>query len=234
MKKKLSLLLVIAVLSALMTACGTQSTPANTAAPAANTTAPEAGSRRILVVCFSYFDNTDGENITSQQYADALSSASVTVVDGKRRGNNDVVADTIRAQTGADLFSIRTEEPYPSDYDGGFVQQMLQDNKDHRQPVLASQTPDLSQYDTVVLLYPIWWYDLPMAVYAFLDAYDLSGKTVAPVATSGGSGLVDTVSAIRKAEPGATVKAGLAIRAEDAASCGPAVASWLTQTGIAP
>ena len=57
---------------------------------------------------------------------------------------------------------------------------------------------------------------MPMPVYTFLESYDFAGKTVIPFDTNGGSGLADTVSAIAKACPGATVKDGLAIAGTDA------------------
>ncbi len=36
---------------------------------------------------------------------------------------------------------------------------------------------------------PIWWYVAPTIINAFLEQYDLSGKTLIPFATSGGSGI---------------------------------------------
>lgn len=44
-------------------------------------------------------------------------------------------------------------------------------------------------YDVVFIGYPIWWGQTPKIVYTFLENYDLSGKTVIPFATSGGSGM---------------------------------------------
>lgn len=35
----------------------------------------------------------------------------------------------------------------------------------------------------------IWWYVEPRIIDTFLGSYDLSGKTIVPFATSGGSGL---------------------------------------------
>ena len=46
---------------------------------------------------------------------------------------------------------------------------------------------------------------MPMAVYSFLDEYDLSGKTIVPFVTSGGSGFSGSVSEIESAEPDAEV-----------------------------
>ena len=51
-----------------------------------------------------------------------------------------------------------------------------------------------------------------MILYTFFDSYDFSGKTVAPFCTSGGSGLSDTVNAIKELEPNAAVDGGAAYR----------------------
>ena len=47
-----------------------------------------------------------------------------------------------------------------------------------------------------------------MAVYSFLDEYDLSGKTIVPFVTSGGSGFSGAIQAIEDAEPNAAVLEG--------------------------
>lgn len=187
---------------------------------------------KILVAYFSYFDNTESDKINSKTYADAMSSASVTVVNGKRYGNNDIVADIIRQQTGADVFAILTEQQYSPDYDGGIVSQAREDGKNKIRPALSSHISNLDQYDTVILLYPIWWYDMPMAVYTFFDEYNFAGKTIAPVATSGGSGLVDTVNSIKSLEPDAKVTEGLAISQTDVVNSGSAISGWLKKIGI--
>lgn len=68
---------------------------------------------------------------------------------------------------------------------------------------------------------------MPMIIYSFLDDYDLSGKTVAPFCTSGGSGLSGSVDAIRSEEPNATVLDGLHIGSGGASNPASAVAQWL-------
>ena len=54
--------------------------------------------------------------------------------------------------------------------------------------------------------FPNWYYDMPMAVYAFLEEYDLSGKKIIPFVTSGGSGFSDSISEIQKLQPEAEVE----------------------------
>ncbi len=201
----------------------------NNASESGNNT---SGNSHILVAYFSYFDNTDSDKINSKRYADSLCSASVTMVDGRRKGNNDVIADYIKQQTGADVFSIITEQQYSPNYDDGVVEQARTDARNKVKPALSSHIDNIDQYDTIIVLYPIWWYDMPMAMYTFFDEYDFSGKTIAPVVTSGGSGLVDTIKTIKQLEPNATVTDGLSIMQEKVAGAGSDISAWLSKNGI--
>lgn len=77
----------------------------------------------------------------------------------------------------------------------------------------------------------IWWGDMPRILYTFFDAYDFSGKTIAPFCTSGGSGLSGTPGTIAEMETGATVLDGLHISDSSADNAESAVAEWLTDIG---
>ena len=65
----------------------------------------------------------------------------------------------------------------------------LEMNDPASRPAIAPAELDLSGYDTVLLGFPIWWYQAPRIIETFLESYDFSGKTVIPFATSGGSGM---------------------------------------------
>jgi len=73
---------------------------------------------------------------------------------------------------------------------------------------------------------------MPMILYTFFDTYDLSGKTVVPFVTSGGSGFSDTISTIRRLESGASVLEGLSLISSLASDPGSDVADWLTGLGL--
>ena len=122
-------------------------------------------------------------------------------------GNTEALALEIQSQTGADLFEILPETPYTEDY-SVLVDQAQQEQAEGARPAISGSIDNLSEYDTIYLGYPSWWSDMPMVLYTFLDSYDLSGKTICPFVTSGGSGLAGTVEAIRELEPNATVTEG--------------------------
>ena len=188
----------------------------------------EAGAQSsLLVAYFSY-----AENAALPDDVDASASASIQPWNSALTGNTGVVADMIAQATGADLFSIRTVEQYPDTYDAT-IDQGQQEQSDGARPELATHLENLDSYDTIFLGFPNWWGDMPMAVYTFLDEVDLSGKTVIPFVTSGGSGFSNTISTIQQMEPQATVQEGLSIGASSATGAQQQVESWLSELGLA-
>jgi|GEM_PF-51329 len=186
-----------------------------------------AAQSSLLVAYFSY-----AENAALPDDVDASASASIQPWNGALTGNTGVVADMIAQTTGADLFSIRTVEQYPNTYDAT-IDQGQQEQSDGARPELATHLENLDSYDTIFLGFPNWWGDMPMAVYTFLDEVDLSGKTVIPFVTSGGSGFSNTISTIQQMEPQATVQEGLSIGASSATGAQQQVESWLSELGLA-
>ena len=147
-----------------------------------------------------------------------------------KEGNTAKVAKEIALQTGADLLELKTVKEYPEGYSETtrVAQTELRENA---RPELSTKIPDLSQYDTIYLGYPIWWGNAPMCVYTFLDSVDLSGKTVKPFCTHEGSGASGTQAKIQKAAKGANVKEVLSIRGtvaqKDAEAVKKEVKAWI-------
>ena len=73
---------------------------------------------------------------------------------------------------------------------------------------------------------------MPRILNTFFDAYDLSGKTILPFCTSGSSGISESISAIREAEPESVVKDGLRIAGSSADNCTSEVAAWLEKNEL--
>jgi len=70
-------------------------------------------------------------------------------------------------------------------------------------PAIANKVENMAQYDTVFVGYPVWWYIAPTIINTFLEQYDLTGKTVVPFFTSGGSGAGETMRYLKPSAPGA-------------------------------
>ncbi|MDO5476736.1 MAG: flavodoxin [Eubacteriales bacterium] len=174
----------------------------------AEASADEEGAPKsnTLVVYFSRVGNTD-----FPEGIDADSSASIRVGDSGLMGNAGQIAAWIAEEAGCETMEILTEEPYPADYNET-VNQAKQEQNEGFRPLLKADEKAVEDYDTIYLVFPNWWGDLPMPVYSFLDAYDLAGKTVNVFVTHEGSRFSSTVGTIAELEPDAGVQEGLAVQ----------------------
>lgn len=171
-------------------------------------------------------DNTSVENNESD-----LEAGNVLIVYFSQTGNTETVANIIHDNVGGDIVKLETTEAYPSDYDE-LVDYAQQEQQGDARPELSTVIENIEQYDTIFLGYPNWWGDMPMAIYTFLDTYDLSGKTIAPFITHGGSGLSGTPENIQEEELNATVTEGLAIDGDEASDSSEDVVEWLNSLGF--
>ena len=144
-------------------------------------------------------------------------------------GNTENVAKSVQSQTDSDIFEIVPATSYSDDYDT--VAQ--EEQKENARPAISGSIENIDQYDVVYVGFPNWWGDMPMILYTFFDTYDLSGKTIAPFCTSGGSGLSGTVNEIKSLEPDASVTEGLHIGSSSSSEPDDAVSQWLNDTGLA-
>ena len=147
-------------------------------------------------------------------------------------GNTEKVAQSIRQQTGSDIFEIVPKTPYSTDYDT-VVSDAKAEQQQNARPEMADAIENMGDYDTVYVGFPNWWGDMPMILYTFFDTYDLSGKTVALFCTSGGSGLSNTVNEVKELEPNAAVTKGLHIGSSASSDPDSAVRAWLDEIGTA-
>lgn len=147
-------------------------------------------------------------------------------------GNTENVAKSIQTQTNSDLFEIVPKTPYSDDYNT-VVDLAQEEQKNNARPEIADVIENIEQYDVIYVGFPNWWGDMPMILYTFFDTYDLSGKTIAPFCTSGGSGLSNTVNKMKELEPNATVTNGLHIGSAASSNPDDAVSQWLNEIGIA-
>ena len=188
------LTILMTTMMMLLTACGggNAQTGADTSAQKETQTSASARSdQRVLVVYFSRAD----ENTGGVGYIE--------------KGNTKILAEMIAERTHGDLFEIKTVKPYPKEYRPA-TEAAKQEKEENVRPEIVGELPDLSKYDVVFLGYPIWWSDMPMPVYTFLDRENFAGKIILPFCTHEGSGLSDTDRRIAETTK-ADVKDGFAL-----------------------
>lgn len=122
-------------------------------------------------------------------------------------GNTELLARRIAEVAGADEFKIVPVKVYPEKY-MECVDLATAEKESGVRPEYVGDV-DIADYDTVYLGYPIWWGDMPMIVYSFLEKHDFSGKTVRSFCTHEGSGSAGTFDLLANLLSGATVGEGL-------------------------
>jgi len=127
-------------------------------------------------------------------------------------GTTARVATTLAKAADADLFEIAPEEAYTAadlDWRDKQSRSTVEMQSSASRPAVAGKVENMAQYDTIYVGFPIWWYTAPRIINTFLEQYDLSGKTLIPFATSGGSGMADIAEQLKKASaPNANWQAG--------------------------
>lgn len=126
-------------------------------------------------------------------------------------GTTKKAAERLAKAAGADLFEIRPAIPYTG-ADLNWMDKKSRSSVEMKdpssRPEIAGPLPDMADYDTVFIGFPIWWYVAPHIIHTFVERCDLTGKTLVPFATSGGSGMGKTVDELRKRCPNANWNAG--------------------------
>ena len=112
------------------------------------------------------------------------------------------VAKTLAEATDADLFEIGPEQIYSTadlDWRNDQSRSTIEMKDSTARPAVASKVENMDQYTTIYVGFPIWWYTAPRIVNTFLEQYDLTGKTIIPFATSGGSDIGKSGEDLKKA-----------------------------------
>ena len=168
-------------------------------------------------------NNNDENNETDE--------LSTLVVYFSNSGNTEIPANFIHNYVGGDIVALEPTVAYPEDYND-LLDVAQEEQQSDARPEFNDLNIDIDDYDTIFIGYPNWWGDMPMIIYTFFDTYDLSGKTIAPFNTSGGSGLSRTVGTIRELEPNATVTEGFTVLGDDVDNAMSDVEEWIDSLGL--
>lgn len=121
------------------------------------------------------------------------------------------LAERLASAIGADLYEIKPEKPYTSadlDWRDSNSRSSVEMKDKSFRPTIANSVENMDQYDTVFVAFPIWWYVAPTIINTFLEAYNLDGKKIIPLATSGSSGMGNTNKELAPSCKSATLEEG--------------------------
>lgn len=177
-----------------------------------------------LVVYFTRVGNTNFE-----PDVDAVSGASLLLADGELKGNTQLLAEMTEDAAGFEVRAITlTGERYPSGYNAT-VSVAGRELHDKARP--AIEQIDISCYEEVILIYPLWWGTVPMPVATFLEENDFTGKKLYLIATQGSSGYGSSAEDISAMAKGAEVHRVMSIYCDDIPDARERITDWLRDLG---
>lgn len=127
------------------------------------------------------------------------------------------VAERLSESIGADLHEITPKVRYTDadlDWRDKTSRSSIEMSNPASRPEIERIRDNIQDYDTIYLGFPIWWYIAPTIINTFLESYDLTGKTIVPFATSGGSGMGKTNELLLPSCPGAILTEGCVFKAD--------------------
>lgn len=126
-------------------------------------------------------------------------------------GNTKKIAEMIAEEGGFDLHEIAPEKKYTKadlNWMDKKSRSSVEMNDKAFRPAIKKSDLDISDYDKILIGFPIWWYVAPTIINTFLETYDFAGKQIVVFATSGGSGFGNTVKELQPSAPDAEITEG--------------------------
>ena len=120
-------------------------------------------------------------------------------------GITKAVAERISNLTGADTFQIIPEKEYPKSYAMAVIAAGPERLANSR-PAIKNKCDNFSEYERIIIGFPIWWFSCPKIICTFLESYDFSGKELLAFCTHGGGGVGSSAETINKVCKTASVK----------------------------
>ena len=151
----------------------------------------------IVAVLTACAQNKDKQNMSNNSSKALIAYFSAT-------GTTAKAARSIADITGGELFEIEPQDSYTDadlDWNNRQSRSSLEMNNPQARPALKGTKADMAAYDVIFIGYPIWWDLAPHIINTFIESHDLKGKTLVPFATSGGSGISNSVRKLRETYP---------------------------------
>ena len=145
-------------------------------------------------------------------------------------GNTRKIAELIERETGGTLFEIGPVQPYTTDYRAAVAQAKEEIQAGFR-PDLKT-LPEITSYSVVFLGTPIWWHTMAPPLAAFIERFELNGKTVVPFHTHGGGGVGSFEEDIAKMCPNSTITKGFGVFNSGGSETEAQVGFWLNSIGL--
>ena len=111
------------------------------------------------------------------------------------------VAEKINRVINGDLFEIKPVKKYTNEdlnWTDKTSKTSIEMGDINSRPEIENKVSNISEYDKVLIGFPIWWYTCPRIINTFIEENDLTDKKIYLFATSGGSGIEQSINDLKK------------------------------------
>ena len=165
--------------------------------------------KRIKIILLAVMAIVAASACSQSKSKDDMEKKNVLVVFFSATGTTKHAAEELARIAGADLCEIVPAQPYTSadlNWNDKRSRSYIEMANPQARPAVKSIGIDIKKYDRIFLGYPIWWNLAPRVVNTFIESNDMTGKTIIPFATSGGSSITGSVSALKKTYPSSSIR----------------------------
>lgn len=165
---------------------------------------------RLLMILFTLLVIGCGTSCASDEPTETPDAVNAGYFGGKKiliayfswGGTTQRMAQQIQDITGADMFRIEPEVPYPSEYTP-CTEVALEEKNSSARPAIKDRVQNWEEYDVVFIGCPVWWWTTPMIIHTFCESYDFTDKTVVPFCTYAATYRDETLAEIVNSTPDA-------------------------------
>ncbi len=114
------------------------------------------------------------------------------------------VAERVANLKQADLFEIEPFKKYTNedlDWTNKESRSTIEMQDKTSRPQIVNKIPNLDDYDTVIIGFPVWWYTAPTIINTFIEENDLSNKNIYIFVTSGSSSFGGSLKDLKETYP---------------------------------
>ena len=158
----------------------------------------------IIAACFMLLTACAQNTTENNNQTNSNNMKKTLVAYFSATGTTKAAAQKLAKELGADLYEITPEKPYTAadlDWRDKGSRSTLEMKDRLSRPAVKGRCENIADYDTVWIGFPVWWYTAPTIINTFIEAHDLSGKTLCVFATSGGSNVSGSAADLKKAYP---------------------------------
>lgn len=149
-------------------------------------------------------NKAENQEMKAEQKSEQKSERKMLVTYFSATGTTEKVARRIASLSGADIMEIEPVEPYTEadlDWHDKQSRSSVEMSNPSARPQIKALAKEVSDYDVILIGFPVWWDLAPREINTFIESCDLQGKTVVPFATSGGSTIVGSEAALKRTYP---------------------------------